>query len=441
MVSAKRQSFFRFAMRVFFLLLCCAIVTACGPNSNPADGPIELTLWFHSAQPSERAVMNSQVDWFNQSQNDIRVRMTVIPEGSYNGQVQAAAVARDLPDLLEFDGPYVYNYVWQGILIPLGDRLSADIQNDLLPSIVAQGTYRDRFYAVGVYDSGLGLYARRSRLEAAGARIPDGPGDAWTVEEFEEILADLAETDPDGKVLDLKLNYGGEYFTYAYSPPIQSAGGDLIDRSDYPSADGVLNGPEAVGVMKRYQRWMERGLVDLNLDDAAFTAGRVALSWVGHWEYGRYRDAAGGDLLVLPLPDFGNGTRTGQGSWNWGITRDCDHPEAAVRFLEFLLSPEEILAMTQANGAVPATRTAISRSELYGEDGPLRLFAVQLLEGYGVPRPRTPAYPIISSAFARAFHAVRNGADVRETLDRAVRVIDRDIAENEGYPPVAVDGD
>lgn len=425
-------------MRIFFIIFCFAIVTACGSNPNPADGPIELTLWFHSAQPSEREVMTSQVDWFNQSQDDIRVRMTVIPEGSYNGQVQAAAVARDLPDLLEFDGPYVYNYVWQGILIPLGDRLSTEIQNDLLPSIVAQGTYRDRFYSVGVYDSGLGLYARRSRLEAIEARIPDGPGNAWTLEEFEEILADLAETDPDGKVLDLKLNYGDEYFTYAFSPPIQSGGGDLIDRSDYQSADGVLNGPEAVGVMTRYQQWMERGLVDLNLDDAAFTAGRVALSWVGHWEYGRYRDAAGDDLLVLPLPDFGNGTRTGQGSWNWGITRDCDHPEAAVRFLEFLLSPEEILAMTQANGAVPAIRTAISRSELYGEDGPLRLFAVQLLEGYGVPRPRTPAYPIISSAFARAFHAVRNGADVQKTLDRAVRVIDRDIAENEGYPPVAV---
>lgn len=385
--------------------------------------------------------MKSQVARFNESQNDIRVRMTVIPEGSYNGQVQAAAVARDLPDLLEFDGPYVYNYVWQGILRPLGDRLSAGVRDDLLPSIAAQGTYRDQFYAVGTYDSGLGLYGRRSLLEAVGARIPEGPADAWTADEFENILARLAERDPDGAVLDLKLNYGDEYFTYAFSPPIQSAGGDLIDRSAYRSAEGALNGPEAVGVMTRYGRWIEDGRVDLNLDDAAFVAGRVALSWVGHWEYGRYREAAGDDLAVLPLPDFGNGTRTGQGSWNWGLTRDCRNPDAAVRFLEFLLAPDEILAMTEVNGAVPATRTAIARSDLYGKDGPLRLFAVQLLEGYGVPRPRTPAYPIVSSAFARAFHAVRNGADVRKTLDRAVRVIDRDIAENDGYPPVALDED
>ena len=133
-------------------------------------------------------------------------------------------------------------------------------QDELLPSIVRQGRYLDRLYGVGTFDSGLGLYARRSALEAAGVRIPTGPEDAWTGEEFVRVLESLAARDPDGMVLDLKLNYSGEWFTYAFSPLLQSAGGDLIDRSDYQSAGGVLNGPQSVAAMQALQSWFTRGL-------------------------------------------------------------------------------------------------------------------------------------------------------------------------------------
>jgi len=164
----------------------------------------------------------------------------------------------------------------------------------------------------------------------------------------------------------------------------------------------------------------------------------VALSWVGHWEFPRYHKAFGKDLVLLPLPDFGHGMRTAQGSWNWGITTSCRQPRAAWQFLAFLLRPDEVLAMTRANGAVPATRDAIARSPLYKPGGPLQLFAAQLLGGYSVPRPQTPAYPIISSAFEQAFRDIQNGGDVQAALNRAAALIDSDIRDNKGYPPVAV---
>jgi multiple sugar transport system substrate-binding protein len=57
-----------------------------------------------------------------------------------------------------------------------------------------------------------------------------------------------------------------------------------------------------------------------------------------------------------------------------------------------------------------------------------------LTEGYAVPRPRTPAYPVITSAFQAAFMDIRNNGKVQQALDRAVQVIDQDIADNKGYP-------
>jgi multiple sugar transport system substrate-binding protein len=186
--------------------------------------------------------------------------------------------------------------------------------------------------------------------------------------------------------------------------------------------------------MGALQDWFSACYVDPNLDDAAFVSGRVALSWAGHWEYARYAAALSDDLLLLPLPDLGQGSRTGQGSWVWGITEGSDHPQAGARWLEFLLQPAEVLAMATANGAVPATQTAVDRSALYGKDGPLRLFTRQLRGGLSVPRPQTPAYPVITSAFQQAFRDIRNGADVQATLDAAVAIIDQDIRDNQGYP-------
>lgn len=416
------------------VLLICALGGTPNHMEATSAGKTTLEVWFHAGQEAEREVIQQQVIRFNDSQNSVDVDLTFIPERDYNAQIQAAALADELPDVLEFDGPYLYNYVWQNHLRPLDAYISERLKEKLLPSVIAQGTYRGNLYSVATFDSGLGLYVNKPMLEAIGARIPNSPADAWTIEEFNTILAKLSEQDPDGAVLDLKLNYSGEWFTYAFSPVLQSAGADLINQETL-SAGGVLNSDPAIAALTYIQNWVAENWVDFNTDDAAFTSGRVAISWVGHWEYDRYTNALGDRLAIVPLPDFGTGSRTGQGSWNWGITQACLNPEAAAEFLSFLLETDEVLAMTNGNGAVPATKEAIAKSSLYGPDGPLQLFAQQLLEGYSVPRPRTPAYPMISSIFQDSFLKIINRAPVRKTLDRAARLIDEDI-EDTGYDTV-----
>ncbi len=416
------------------------VVIMCALSGNPAEmestsaGKTTLDVWFHAGQEAEREIIQEQVIRFNESRKTVEVNLTFIPERDYNAQIQAAAMADDLPDVLEFDGPYLYNYVWQNHLLPLDDYIPQKIKEDLLPSIIAQGTYQGSLYSVATFDSGLGLYVNKDMLEAINARIPTSAGDAWTIDEFNTILTRLSDEDPDGAVLDLKLNYSGEWYSYAFSPVLQSAGADLINRETM-FATGVLNSDSAVTALKYIQNWVAQELVDYNTDDAAFTTGRVAISWVGHWEYDRYSKALGEKLAIVPLPDFGSGSKTGQGSWNWGITKACSNPDAAIDFLSFLLETDQVLAMANGNGAVPATKDAIAKSDLYGPDGPLHLFSEQLLEGYSVPRPRTPAYPIISSTFQSSFMKIINKAPIQDTLDRAAKLIDEDI-EDTGYKSV-----
>ncbi len=415
------------------------LLIGCGPASDEAT---TLRVWAHAGQASEREVITDQLERFDAARPECRLAVELLPERSYVAQVQAAAVAGDLPDVLEIDGPYVANLAWQGRLQELEPLLEPAVVDDLLPSIRAQGTYTERLFAVGTFDAGLAIYVRPSVLRAHGVRVPETPERAWSGDELDRVLQTLAADDADGQVLDLKLNYPQEWFPFAFAPWLASAGGGMLGGGDGQPrrAGGMLDGAASVAAMERMQRWARRGWLDENIDDAAFVTERVALSWSGHWEYPRYRERFGDDLAVVPLPDLGEGSRTGQGSWMWAMRAGTEHPELGGELLEYLLRPEEVLAMVEANGAVPGRRAALERSELYREGGPLRLLADQLLAGRGVPRPRTPAYPVISSTFHEAFQRIRDGAEARRALSRAAETIDRDITDNEGYPPVALEG-
>lgn len=90
--------------------------------------------------------------------------------------------------------------------------------------------------------------------------------------------------------------------------------------------------------------------------------------------------------------------------------------------------------MVEANGAVPGTRRAVALSHRYRAGGSLRLLVEQLLGGHAVPRPRTPAYPLLTSLFQQAFDRIRSGGDVKSILDRAAAEIDDEIEDNKGYP-------
>jgi len=432
------------------LLLTVSLLVACAPPATPVPAqeaaapaeealaePTVVSVWFHSGKGEERDVLDAQVESFNASQSDYQVEAIRLPEGSYNDQVNAAALAGDLPCLLDFDGPFLYNYAWSGYMRPIDDLVSADLKADFLPSIIAQGTYGGKLYSLGTFDSGLAIWGNKEYLDKAGVRIPTGIDDAWDKAEFMDALEKLQALDEVEYAIDFKMNYGqGEWYTYGFAPIIQSFGGDLIDRSDYQSADGVLNGPAAVEGMTFFQSLFTDGYANATPagDDDFYLKKITGLAWVGHWMWGPHHENLGDNAVLIPMPKLGDKAVTGMGSWNWGITSSCSTPEGAWAFLDYLVSPEEILHMTNANGAVPARKSAIAQSDLFGEGGPLNVFVQQLEGGVALERPVTPAYPVITSAFAEAVQNIVTGADVQEELDKAVKAIDQDIADNQGYP-------
>jgi multiple sugar transport system substrate-binding protein len=422
-----------------FLLILAMIfpVFAAGEQEQAAGGPATISVWFHSGKGEEREVLNTQIEEFNSIQSDYIIEATMLPEGSYNEQVSAAALAGDLPDLLDFDGPNVYNYAWSGHLIPMDSYISDEMKADLLPSILDQGTYNGEIYSLGTFDSGLSIWANKAYLEKAGVRIPTSVEDRWSFAEFNDALKKLQALPEVEYAIDFKMNYGqGEWYSYGFSPIIQAFGGDLIDRNGYNTASGVINGPEAVAAMEWFQSLFDNGyaIIEPAGDDDFYIKKITALSFVGHWMWQPHNSGLGEDLVLLPMPVMGKKAVTGMGSWNWGITSQAANPDGAWKFLEYIMQPSQTLFMSNGNGAVPARLSALERSSLFGVGGPLEIFTQQLNSGVVMPRPITPAYPVITEVFAEAVQNIVSGANVQAELDKAAAIIDQDLADNKGYP-------
>lgn len=434
---------------VLAILLSLALAACRGGRATtppPAvldDGPPRagegerISVWMHPDPAAAREVILQQAADFNNLQSQYQAVVEILPDGSYVEQVRAAADAGELPCLLDLEASQLYLFAWNGYIRPLDDYTEDEFGDDFLPTAIEQGVFAGRQYGLAASESGLAIWGNRDYLRRAGLSIPGSVDEAWGLDEFEDALARLKALPEVDFPLDMKFNYGpGDWYTYAFSPLLRSFGGDLIDRSDYQNATGVLDGPASVNAVQRLHRWIANGWVNPNqtTDDDFYGPRTAALSWVGHWMYRTHKEALGDDLVLIPMPNLGFGAATSAGSWSWVISTTCPHPEGAWAFLEFILEPEQIVYMTDVNQAVPARLSALDlRPELFGPGGELEVYVQQLDGGVAFLRPATPAYPVISREFAAAVDAIARGGDVQQALSEAARTIDQDIAANGGY--------
>ena len=404
-----------------------------------AQEPTEISLWYHGAgNEVERSILVGIIEDFNASQDEYEVVLEEFPQGAYNESIVAAALANELPDIIDVDGPVMPNWAWAGYLQPL--QLSDGAVDDFLPG--ALGYWDGELYSVGLWDAAVAIYARRSVLEANDIRIPtlDEP---WTLDEFNGILETLDATGEFDFVFDVGMAWTGEWYPYAFSPFLQNFGGDLIDRETYLTAEGVLNGDEAVAFGEWWQWLFENDYAPGTSQDGAdrdtgFIDGIYALQWNGNWagtvtrngmeENGEDPD----DLLFLPAPDFGAGSTIGAASWQFAVSATSENPEGANAFIEFAIQDEYLAAFSDGIGLIPATSGAAALTDGYSEGGPLEIFFA-LSEEQALIRPPTPAYLNIALIFERALADIANGADVIDTLDAAVDDINQDIEDNGGF--------
>jgi multiple sugar transport system substrate-binding protein len=382
----------------------------------------EVLMWTHNAgNKAELAAVEAIVDDFNASQDDYTVKVQAFPQDSYNQSVVAAASSKKLPCILDIDGPNVPNWAWAGYLAPLEGM--DDTLSKFLPSVL--GRWSDKTYSYGYYDVALVMVTRKSTLAKYGIRVPttDKP---WTKDELAAGLTKIKESGDFDYPLDLATSFTGEWWPYAYSPFLQSFGGDLINRDGFKSAEGVLNGPQAL----EWAAWM-RGLITSGVtplksgtDPAKdFINGKSAILYNGTWTAVDTRKKFGDDTLFLPSVNLGQGPKIGGGSWQWGISANCDQAEGAMDYMRFAAQDKYVASVSTATTNIPATDAAAATVKGYETGGDNAIFR-EYSKKFAVLRPETPGYPFIATGFTKTAQDILNGADAKKALDQLVKDID-----------------
>lgn len=409
-----------------------------------AAAPVEITVWAMQGQPGEVTAAQQEVAAFNAA--GLGVHATLSFKDNMGGTLSSTNVG-DLADAFEFDGETLANLVYNGKLAQLDGLVAKSTFANELSSIKAEGTYSDgHSYSVSQFDSGLTLWGNKTMLKAAGITAPTTWQKAWTAAEFTNVLKKLAAKAPGGKAIDFKENYGigGGWAGYAFTAITNGVGNHLVHYSKGVAnkASGYMNTSKVASALKTFVSWKKYS--DPSSDDKAFTDGRVALAWVGHWAApGIFSSLGRKNVQLIPLPNFGQGTKSGQGSHSWAIGAGSKHKVAAAKFLQFITSDKWILNLTKQNGAVPATKTALNKNADYKKGGILYLYRSQLEASCGikapttkcvtVPRTITAAWPTINSAYSKAIGDAWDGTDPQTALNTAALTIDQNLSDNNYY--------
>ena len=418
--------------------LLAAGMTGC-QKSTPKPGSISgydegeqyLSIWVHSIEDTDEGrCYRESVDSFNEAYNgkyfaDIEFIPRNDSGGGYSDKINASVMSGDLPDVLTVDGPNIAAYAENGIIQPLAE-LTEDEKGVYLDSILQQGTYNDKLYALGAMESSVGLYYNKDILEEAGIEVPDADH-PWTQSKFLEILEQLKPImeEKDGYAIDMTFPVG-EATIYYYAPFFWSNGGDLVDDTGL-SVDGVFNSKENAKTVTYFRTLLENGCMSKVPIDHLFESGRAAFKIDGAWEvntmYTSYPDVSFG-VAPYVVGDNWNGERYAPtGSWAFAASSKTEHIDGATELVKWMSGVESGKRLWEKSKSFPSTYEAFESIDVFQTDENYKALYYQL-STYGHPRPKTPAYPQVSTSFQQVLeNSVLSGYDPQEQLDKAVERI------------------
>ena len=138
----------------------------------------------------------------------------------------------------------------------------------------------------------------------------------------------------------------------------------------------------------------------------------------GSWEVATLEANADFDWGVTYYPVSETGTAVSPcGDWAAAVSKDCENPDAAGEFLQWLVNSENVATYAAAI-VKPATRNSAYDEEAMADykEG-ARALMVEQLNNTAVPRPRTPSYATFSAAYAEAMTNIFSDAASNEEAD------------------------
>jgi multiple sugar transport system substrate-binding protein len=268
----------------------------------------------------------------------------------FEQRLARAAVGRDLPDLLINDGGSLGQFHRMGVISPINRQEIAGAA-DLSERAWRTATLPDgRVFAVPTSAQAHVLFVRRDWREKLGLPPPRN----W--DDVAALAQAFTERDPDGNGRADTYGFvfpGGTargYAAWFISSFLFQAGGDFVSVQADGKARGALASTAAATTLAFFRRLLcedktvQPGAINADTQEAnrAFLSGQAGIYLSGPYHIALFdREPGAAKVEVLPAPTGPSGLRaTLAGGELAYITRTTQRRADAIRFIEFLISPE-----------------------------------------------------------------------------------------------------
>ena len=336
-------------------------VTAAG-----AQEPVEIEYWQYFFDARVEA-MEQLIENFEEANPGITVTMTHFPYADYRTKVAAAIPAGEGPDVVQLFYGWLNDYIEADLIQPLPEDAfaAADIEADFFPMV--QAMKRDgRYYALPTAVRSLALFYNERLLDDAGVEPPE------TLDELVEVAKATTKRDGAGNITQVGITTGmtAQDHHWWREGLVRQFGGEPYDADGNVAYESDA-GREALKFYTDLEKVHEvtaSGFMDE--PQAAFKAGRAAMHIDGSFRIGSLDEVRGLKWGVTELPANADGVRSNYASyWVNAITTKAEGPkyDAAVKFMEYLVSDEAMQVWLDVVGELPA-KPSVGMTEANAND-------------------------------------------------------------------------
>lgn len=408
---------------VLLLGIFVATLMFAGGAREAAEDVVELTVW------AVRDEYTLDLDeWYAENPN-IRINYEVVPWERHLEQLLLVAGTNRAPDIASLDLPWVSVLASLGHLLPLDDHIDAIPASELADfneAVWEFVTYDGTRYAFPFTMFGRALFYRADWFEAAGIPEPE----TWE----DVVRAGQALQDPANDIWGLSVRGRRDDGTVqGWLPIFYAMGGEFVNEIPQINSQAGINALELYRALVWDYEVMSPDSVSFGSGEARgmFISGNAAMSIIGsHIAPGVVRGGTNyPDFKLTHIPRLNRDDPVVNmpTSFQWAILGNSDHPEEAMKFIQYLSRPSGQLEYNRTY--MEAVRLSVYDMPEYQQDKPWSDF-IRRDQSVSRPLPRLAQYTRLSEIIQDALQemlgnpnadARRVAADAQRRLDDALR--------------------
>ena len=347
------------------------LLTGCsGEGDTDADGTIRLSFQSLAWQKESVDANKQLVREWNAAHPDIQVDYVQGSWDNVHDQLLTSFEGGEAPDIIHDASDDLADFAYGGYLADLRTLLPDRLTGDIPQQSWATTTFGDGVYGVPFLQEPKVLIANKKILDSSGVRIPT-PEKPWSWPEFRQVTERLTKKgtygvawplkEPVSVTLNLGLSAGGRLFH-------RDADGKVTIR--FEEGDRIM--PGTVRDQVGSDGSAARSALGMGGSDTlpGFFGGRYAMVPLGFSYRQQVVEQApeGFEWTVLPTPAGSDGSAQGVSPQTLSVAEQSPHKKEAVRFIDFLLRPANMVRLAKGDWMLPTGTEALADPALHTEE-------------------------------------------------------------------------